>query len=480
MAMTINTNIAALNAQRNLGKTQSMLNQSLQRLSSGLRINSAKDDAAGLAISNRMTSQIRGLDQAARNANDGISLAQTAEGALQQSGDILQRVRELAIQSANDSNSSSDRTSLQAEVTQLMAELDRIATTTTFNGRRILDGSFTNATFQVGAYANESISFGISSAKTASIGSIAEGTGGAVTANTTSGMTIAIGSETATTIGSSANFAHATDTTYRALDSAYAKVAAINDSGIAGLSATASTEISTASWANIGGTADDVYGLDINGVTIYSTGTPVGDGSEGNGSALTVTDVRNAINAVSDQTGVIASDDGTDLTLTASDGRNIVATETGTATGFTGLGTVAATTVANRGAITLSATDSITVASGTESGLTSIAKDTNGIDSIDISDVAGAQTAIKRADAALASFGEIRGNLGALQSRFEYTIANLQSVSENVSAARARIMDADFAVETANLTKAQVMQQAGVAMLAQANMLPQSVLSLLQ
>ena len=153
MALTVNTNIAALNAQRNLGTTQGTLNTSLQRLSSGLRINSAKDDAAGLAISNRMTAQIRGLNQAARNANDAISLAQTAEGALQESGNILQRIRELAIQSANDTNSASDRVNLQKEVSQLQAELGRIANETSFNGKKILDGSFTAAKFHVGAYA---------------------------------------------------------------------------------------------------------------------------------------------------------------------------------------------------------------------------------------------------------------------------------------------------------------------------------------
>ena len=172
MAITINTNVASLNAQRNLSSSQSDLNTSMERLSSGLRINSAKDDAAGLAISDRMTSQIRGLTQAARNANDGISLAQTAEGALQESTNILQRMRELAVQSANDTNSSSDRSSLNDEVVQLKAELDRIAETTEFNGKKVIDGSMSNATFQVGANAgtNQTISFGIQSAAAEDLG----------------------------------------------------------------------------------------------------------------------------------------------------------------------------------------------------------------------------------------------------------------------------------------------------------------------
>jgi len=172
MALTINTNVASLNAQRNLGTSQSNLNRSMQRLSSGLRINSAKDDAAGLAISDRMSAQIRGLNQASRNSNDGISLAQTAEGALQESTNILQRIRELAVQSANDTNSATDRISLNEEVVQLQNELDRIAETTSFNGRKVIDGTMTNATFQVGANAgtSQTISFSIDSARAEDLG----------------------------------------------------------------------------------------------------------------------------------------------------------------------------------------------------------------------------------------------------------------------------------------------------------------------
>jgi flagellin len=475
MAMTINTNVAALNAQRNLGKTQSMLNTSLQRLSSGLRINSAKDDAAGLAITSRMTSQIRGLDQAVRNANDGISLAQTAEGALQESTNILQRIRELSVQSANDSNTVSDRASLQAEVTQLQAELDRIAQTTTFNGQKLLNGSFSGATFHIGPDAGQTITFAIGSAKASSIGSIAEGTGTEVAAAAATDITIALGSGTATSIGSSANFAVSGDT-YRGANSAYAKAAAINDANITSLSATASTS-GTQTVGIFGGTAGDTYSLSINGTAIYSA-TDVA-------TALTVEAVRDAINGASADTGVVASVSGGDITLTAADGRDILVAESGTGfvAGTDGISVTGGDFADQlRGTLTLSATDTIDL-EGTVANIgfaADIAKDTLGVDSIDISTRSGADSSIKRVDAALASVNDIRGTLGAVQNRFESTIANLESVSENISAARARVLDADFAAETANLTKAQVMQQAGVAMLAQANMLPQTVLSLLQ
>ena len=222
MALTINTNIAALNAQRNLGRTQGMLNKSLQRLSSGLRINSAKDDAAGLAISNRMTSQIRGLNQAARNANDGISLAQTAEGAMQESTNILQRIRELAVQSANATNSGADRSALDAEVQQLKSELDRIADTTTFNGRNLLDGSFTEQSFHVGSEANETIAFTIGGARTNQIGQLAQATGAAVNDSATDGTNVSLqsASSAVTFIRASSDFAVSGDV-YRDGGSAY-------------------------------------------------------------------------------------------------------------------------------------------------------------------------------------------------------------------------------------------------------------------
>ncbi len=475
MAMVINTNVASLTAQRQLGRTQNSLNTSLERLSSGLRINSAKDDAAGLAISDRMTAQIRGLNQAVRNANDGISLSQTAEGALQESTNILQRMRELAVQSANDTNSISDRKALQAEVTQLSAELDRIAQSTEFNGKRILDGSFSGATFQVGANAGQTISFGIGSAKASAMGQIANQTGTDVLAAEATDITIALGTGTAQAITKSASYA---DGTYKDLSSAFAKTAAINDAGISGLRASA-TNSGDVTYGTVGGTLNDTYTLTVNGVDIYN------NADVGVGLALNINEVRDQINTQTDATGVLASVSGTELTLTAADGRNIVVVEGGTnfAVGD-GLGVVTGDFVAGstkRGTIELSAAENI-VLGGTVAniGFTgNITLDTNGIDDVDISTRAGSATAIQRVDAALTRVDSIRGDLGAVQNRFESTIANLQNVSENLSAARSRIQDADFAAETAALTRSQILQQAGTAILAQANQSQQSVLSLL-
>lgn len=468
----INTNVMSLNAQRNLNGSQKTMQLAIQRLSSGLRINSAKDDAAGLSISERMTAQVRGMNQAIRNANDGISLSQTAEGAMQETTNILQRMRELSLQSANSTNNSGDRQAIQEEVNQLKSELDRIALNTEFNGQRILDGSFSSASFQVGANANQTINFAISSIKSSSIGGIAQETGTEVSAAAATDITISVGGGPATTINSSANF---TGNAYQDATSAYAKAAAINGAGIAGVSVTATTT-GTQTVGAIGGTAADTYNLSINGVAVFT--------NEDVAVALTNTQLRDAINSVSNQTGVIASLNGGDLTLSASDGRNIDVTESGT--GFTA-GTDGLTVTGGdfdgvlRGTLAISATDTLalggTVATIGLSAL--IAKDSNGIDTIDVSTASGAQSAILRLDSALSAVSSNRAAMGALQNRFESTISNLQNVSENLSAARSRIQDADFAAETANLTKGQILQQAGTAMLAQANSLPQSVLSLL-
>lgn len=471
MPAIINSNIMTLNAQRNLTMSQNSLATSVQRLSSGLRINSAKDDAAGLAISERMTSQIRGLNQAGRNANDGISLAQTAEGAMAESSNILQRIRELAVQAANDTNSASDRQALQSEVSQLTAELDRIATTTEFNGRRLLDGSFASASFQVGANANQTITFGVSSLRAGGMGGIAEAAGTEVANATAADITLSVGGSAAVSVSSSADFAGGT---YQDATSAFAKAAAINDAN-AGVTAVASTT-GTQTVGAIGGSATDTYTLTVNGVGVYS-GADVS-------TALTNAELRDAINGVSDQTGVIASLNGGDLTLTSADGSNITLAESGT--GFVA-GTNGLTVTGGdfdgtlRGTVQLSATESIAIG-GTAANIghsATVAVDTNGVDDIDIATVAGAQTAIKRVDAALSTVSSARADLGAVQNRFESTIANLAATAENLTAARSRIQDADFAAETANLTRAQILQQAGTAMVAQANALPQSVLSLL-
>ncbi|MDP2003358.1 MAG: flagellin [Desulfurivibrionaceae bacterium] len=721
MAITVNTNVASLNAQRNLSKSGSTLTKSLERLSSGLRINSAKDDAAGLAIATRMNAQVRGLNQAARNANDGISMAQTAEGALQESGNILQRIRELAIQSANDSNSASDRGALNAEVQQLLAEAQRISVTTQFNGKNIIDGSLTGAQFHVGAYANQTIGVNVGNAQNAALGSYQ-----------VSG---------ATAVGSSALAAgdlliNGTDVGVSTSSSAESKTAAINAaSNLTGVTATASTTV-TSSTANplVRNVTLQAGDLVINGVNIGSVA----------GSNNVVTQGANlatAINAVSNQTGVqaVASQSTGALTLTSSTGKDIAitsgsaagatrleqasglevsdlsgATASTSTTTFTGtlatnafvasaaaaansfdgniftvggvnfefdstnggatgdqLGsgnyliklagasadTVVATairtaisaaktngesglahttlTAAATNTVTLTAdvmtTDITTLVSGTglgaglgvesqvnvlgqgaavgdtlnvggvtyefgysgttpasgnvlvafgatvtasalnlanavtaqhtagntnitatsalgvatlvsdavgsvtsnvaitepistgtagsvvgaltvtgldgtnvgqtgrgiielnsaenylitgnnvaSAGLASATVGLTTIEGVDISTAEGANTAIALMDGALSQVTSIRGDLGAVQNRFESTIANLASTSENISAAQARIMDADFAVETANMTKAQILQQAGLAMLSQANQIPQAALTLLK
>lgn len=479
MAQTINTNVASLNAQRNLNRSQGLLNQSLERLSTGLRINSAKDDAAGLAISERFTTQIRGLNQAVRNASDGISLSQTAESALGELTNNLQRIRELAVQSANATNSASDRAALNAEVQQRIAEVERIASQTSFNGRKVLDGTFGSAQFQVGANVGETISVNLTTGmRSSQIGQIASAVGSAVTSSalTDNGLTIAVGSGAAVSVGASV----AGSLNGQEADSAYSKVRAINNAGVSGLTATAANA-HTGTFVTIDGssaTTATTYALNINGVDIYS-----GAGNLAAGSSLTAADVAAQINLYSSQTGVSASVTGTDLTLTSVDGRNTDVTETITlGTSASGTGIAAAQEGVVRGTITLSAADNI-VMTGEFANIghaATIAKDAGTLDGVDVLSVVNSETAINRVDSALTVVSDLRSTFGAIQNRFESTIANLQAVSENLAASRSRIQDADFAAETAALTKAQILQQAGVAVLSQANAQPQLALSLLQ
>ncbi|HEA54237.1 hypothetical protein LCGC14_0461170 [marine sediment metagenome] len=493
MALGINTNVASLNAQNQLGKSQSINDQALQRLSSGLRINSAKDDAAGLAISTRFQSQISGLNVAQRNANDGISLAQTAEGALDEITNNLQRIRELSVQSANATNSASDRSALNQEVSQRIEEIDRIASQTSFNGLKVLDGNFGLADFQVGANAGETISVNLSQGTRANqIGQIAEGTGARGTFGTgLSGTgTIQVGSGETYNIGSSVAGTEAG----QSASSAYAKAESIKSAGISGLTVSAQN---TASYdlTAISGDDADTYALDINGETIFAT-TDLTAG-------ITAEQVKNAVNDASSKTGVTASLDAGTLTLTSVDGRDITVNQAltegagtpavtvagGLAVGTNDsvLGTTASAVAGagntNVGTVTLSASESIEIAADAAAlGFSGsvISKDTSTLSNVDISDVAGANDAIKRIDSALTSVNGLRGDLGAIQNRFESTIANLGTSVENLSAANSRILDADFAAETAKLSKSQVLQQAGISVLAQANARPQQVLSLLQ
>ncbi|MFZ6814672.1 flagellin [Undibacterium sp. Rencai35W] len=598
MASFINTNIASLNAQRNLTTSQASLNTSLQRLSSGLRINSAKDDAAGLAISQRLTSQIGGLNQAARNANDGISLAQTAEGDLTQIGNNLQRIRDLAVQAANGSNSASDRAALNNEASQLVSEINRVASNSNFNGVNLLDGSFTNQTFQVGANgtSNDQITIGsIASAKSTSLG-VGSGSSYATNLSGSAATTDALGAGGLVVNGFNVGSSSSDGVSYKDSNgSAIAKAAAINAaSGNTGVTATVSANTVTGTGATGFATAVATGDIKINGVDLGPLGA-AGSAAE-RGAQVTA-----AVNAKSSQTGVTASYDTTTgaVSLTATDGRNITIEKAATGgsddnvTGLTtgggagvaysvttsaqvnlssssdkgitvstgsdirdttgaaattgisagdlkingvDIGAVTASTAASvtgqnlvdainkvtsktgvaastttAGAVTLTSvnganfditataaantafgyttgTTTISAAAGagtTAAGLTAGTKAATvtagaGLSSLDLSTASGATSALTTIDAALASVNSSRASLGAYQNRLSSAVTSLQTSAENFTASRSRIQDADFAQETASLTRGQVLQQAGTAILAQANALPQGVLALLR
>ena len=472
MAQYINTNIASLNSQRNLSTSQSALATSLQRLSSGLRINSAKDDAAGMAISSRMTSQVNGLNQAARNANDAISLSQTAEGGLANIGDLLQRIRDLSVQSANDTNTSSDRSSIQNEVNQLTSEIDRVATQTAFNGNKLLDGSLSNANFQVGANASQTISMSISSARITNLGVGGTSTAVGVASSTTAYNGLGAATINGTVISASQNdgvsfVGGAQAGTTSALAAANAITA---QAGTTGVTATASSTVTSVAMT-VGAIASG--GVVINGVNIGAVAS-AGAGTVTDQAALFV----QAANAVQGQTGVTAALGTTagTYTLTAADGRNIDIS--GTVNNVTA-GIANSTTY---GQVTLHSGKSITTAGATAAAQFGVAAGTFAAvgTALDVTTQGAANTAITSIDAALSQINVGRAALGAYQNRFTSAIANLQSSSENITAARSRIQDTDFAAETGALTRAQILQQAGTAMLAQANSVPNGVMALLR
>lgn len=606
MPQIINTNIASLNAQRNLNKTQNDLATSLQRLSSGLRINSAKDDAAGLAISERMTTQIRGINQAVRNANDGVSLAQTAEGALGELTNNLQRIRELAVQSANSTNSASDRAALDLEVQQRLAEIDRIATQTSFNGLKVLDGTFGSAAFQIGANVGETISVTLgteTSVRTGAIGAVATASSAdlsavisegveeveGVTASYTSGAIAATDYSTVT--GSAATYT-TDDLTAGDFDNAVFTITApggaaftVDATGetFANVGALATFIQGEAGYATAGFTvsaAGDTLEFTASGnatgnftfgganAGLITAGNPaavagVADDTSANatftavgpnGAAITVTldsnitgaaDLATAIQGAAGYGGsgftvAVDPDDATQLVFTATDAEtagsitigganaSIITTGGSSVAGVEAVDAVAgaSVTVAGDFSIQVGSGEAVSVANGTytstqslvdainnalsgsgqasinddggisivsaesitvsgNSGLSTLGfqaeNDASGsLSTVTVGSAAAANDAILRVDSALTSVNNLRSTFGAIQNRFESTIANLQAVSENLSAARSRIMDADFAQETAALTRAQILQQAGVAILSQANALPQLALSLLQ
>jgi flagellin len=679
MALVINTNVASLNAQRQLMNSGASLDRSTERLSSGQRINSAKDDAAGLAIANRMTSQVRGLDQAIRNANDGVSLIQTAEGALSESTNILQRMRELSVQSANGIYSASDRKTLDAEVKQLVSELDRIAKTTSFNGQNLLDGKLGKVDLQVGSSANQTISLKVPAmdAKTLGMGSTSvDLMGGASTINTLTGALVlregSVMINGQSVIKGTDTFDGASDSDQELLDHINANVNGVTASAYAVAEATAagdgvllSTESVSVALANLDGTTTTItvgggtkgtsslkelvekmnneaggkftasIGEDgkvsiaaenVSTITVTDAGAALGTGittpatarislKADNGDPVTVTrgsigtlaqldalgfrendkagtvegfavgagalavgdlkingvdvgssvsaglvDKLKAINAVSEQTGVTAKAfssavldfagvdftalpggdlalNGVDVTINGTDlagiaanfnsvtnNTGITATVSGTrillegnvsqisftdssggddpATTLTGTnaaqfstGTGAAAAVSNTsvaaGGIQLVSNNgnpiSVELASGAsvKTGLIESNAGVGGafgsaISSISIDTQANAQKAIKVIDNALTTINDVRSDLGAINNRLDFTVSNLANISEKTSSARSRITDADFAAETANLSRSQVLQQAASAMLAQSNARPQQVLSLLR
>jgi len=488
MASVINTNVASLNSQRNLGSSATALSTSLQRLSSGLRINSAKDDAAGLAISDRMNSQIRGMTQAGRNANDGVSMAQTAEGALASSGDILQRIRELAVQSSNASNSASDRQALQTEVTQLGSELNRIADTTTFNGQKLLDGSMGTANFQVGADANQLISASGANFTTNTYGNNRVKNDQAATAATNTSVSADItvsggrGSKTiTTTVG----------------DSAKAVAANINkQTADTGVTAEAKTQV------NLKMTGGEAVNFELKGDNSAAVSINFTVGGSGANSSDYASGI-NAINAQSAKTGITAEYDqkngGIKLSHASGetiqvDNKNTAATQFDVAAYTSAGGTSAATAIqaggpaVALGSVTFDSESSFSVTDagtglgvGAPAGATTAQSSTlNSVATLDVTNFDNAQLAIKIADAALSNVNTQRAAYGALQSRFSSAIANLSTTTENLSASKSRIVDTDFAAETASMTRGQILQQAGTAMLAQANSLPNGVMSLLR
>lgn len=621
MALTVNTNIPSLNTQRNLTSTSNALNTSLERLSTGSRINSAKDDAAGLQISNRLTNQISGLNVAVRNANDGISLSQTAEGALQQSTNLLQRMRDLSIQSANGSNSDADRSSLQKEVSALQSELTRIADTTTFGGRKLLDGSFGTSSFQVGSNAYETIDVTLKGASAGSVGSYQAGSGaatnsakvvnnqqvfagpppvnatppafaegsltvvgngqtkevtvssgdsakslaskfdGAISGLTASARTVfkaevsiqgsdqslnmkvTVGENTVDLVG-----VNSTQSLADQLNSNASKLgltANVDKDGVLTVTSSTGENVSFSAQTNATGTAattgslklnvqnsDGSYAasasdlsstggkvvgyLQLNSPTAYAVTEKAQDTAVTQKVALNVTPGTEGMSldkitvgatdialggdytsnaelaaaiTLADSTGLleVSHDVASDL-LTIKSKDNATALTIGTVTqGGTGSGAALQRAELNTDGTFKAAAAATGLAVGADldevktSNLFSSAKsELSSIAKVDISTADGAQQALAVIDNALASIDSQRADLGAVQNRFDNTINNLQNISENASAARSRIKDTDYAAETANLAKNQVLQQAGTAILAQAKQLPQAVLSLLQ
>ena len=477
MALTVNTNLASLTVQNNLNKASGNLQTSMQRLSSGLRINSAKDDAAGLQISNRLTSQINGLGTAIKNAGDGISIAQTAEGAMQESTNILQKMRTLALASANGSPSADDRKSNNAEYSALTAELTRIATTTTFGGRNLLDGSFGTTAFQVGANANQTIDMSLGDVSANNIGSqqlksVGIKPGAGVTAGD---ITVTGGGDTGVVKVGLADSAKDIATKFNGV--------------IGGLTASASTEANfTFDATKIDAAKPAAFTLTIGGADVKFIGVTSQDDLaeqlKSNAAKLGISVVNDKVNGLS-----IKSATGENIKVKSLDTGDVgaagISIATKDASGAYGAGTVLAAGVIATGAVSLNSTSGYALSSPTGTA----AKDLFGADSkssaktsvadTNVTTAANAQNAIDVITQAISNIDSQRADLGAVQNRFDSTVANLRSISDNSTAARGVIQDVDFASETAQLTKQQTLQQASTAILSQANQLPSAVLKLL-
>jgi len=493
MGMVVNTNIGSLVAQSAANATNKSMDTSMERLSTGKRINSAADDAAGMAISSRLEAQSRGLSQAIRNASDGQAMIDTTEGAHAEIGNILQRMRELSVQSANDTNVAADRTNLQAEVTQLIAEIDRIATQTTWNGTTVLDGSFTSKQLQIGAQQGQSTTFSVESARTNAIGNYA------LSSDAHSGAANSIDGEDLTIEG----YLGAATIAVAASASVKDVAATINaNSSSTGVSATAVTKAKLKTLSAAEAMAFTLTGDAAASISVTNTST------------THLGELKEAINAKSGVTGITAAfgSDTSELVLTHATGEDIAITGMDTATNSTTIVLEAldedgaalstpdtSTIVENGGSATgavighmvLSSIKSFTVAgddatakdgffdtmNGTTAGGTA---GLSNVASVNISTASGAASAIRAIDGAISKINSSRADLGGLSNRLDSTIANLTNIKTNADVSRSNIEDADFAAETSNLAKQQILSQAATSMLAQANQSKQSVLALLQ
>jgi len=472
MGFRINTNIAAMDSHKNSVGTNKSLDQSLKRLSSGLRINSAADDASGMAIANSLRAQSTGLGQAVKNANDGIGITQTADGALDEYEFTVNLVRSLSIQAASDGQNTDSRQAIQRDIDKLLQEAQNIAESTSFNGQNLLDGTFTNKEFHIGAYANETVGISIGNTQINSIGAFASYTGAAVTGGAT-GVAAVINGTTAAT--SSVDSASGANTTAHSAGSAWAITKEINAiSNATGVKATAET---TLTGGAVGGGSIAAGAVTINGIDIGAVSISASD-SDG---AL-----MNAINAVSNRTGVTATNDGGKMVLSSNDGSDITLdTNSADGTGDTAIATSTGLTVLNTaavvkgGAITLTSDNAITTTA--VAGFSAVTTSTaNALNSIDVSTRTGAEKAIQTTDAALRNLDAIRSNIGSTQNQLESTIRNISVTQINVSAAESQIRDVDFAEESSRFAKYNILAQSGSYAMSQANAVQQNVMRLLQ